>query len=111
MDEPTERRRPMAIGLDMRDPDSGTDERGRRPARRRQRKGAGAPPAAARLPRPRAGLYAACKRAAEVAAALVLLALTAPLLLAAALLVKLTSRGPAFYTQTRVGLRGRPFTI
>jgi len=95
----------------MRDLNSGTDNRGRRPARRRQRKGADGPAAAARLPRPRAGLYAACKRGAEFAAALVLLILTAPLMIAAALLVKLTSRGPAFYTQTRVGLRGRLFTI
>jgi lipopolysaccharide/colanic/teichoic acid biosynthesis glycosyltransferase len=101
----------MVTGLDMRDLDIGTDGRGRRPARRRKRKGAEAPLAAARWPRPRAGLYPACRRAAEVAAALVLFALTAPLLLVAALLVKLSSRGPAFYTQTRVGLRGRPFTI
>ncbi len=34
-----------------------------------------------------------------------------PLILVAAVLVKLTSRGPAFYTQTRVGEDGRPFTI
>src|SRR5206468_4326259 len=27
------------------------------------------------------------------------------------ILVKLTSRGPAFYSQTRLGLRGKPFTI
>src|SRR5205814_291249 len=26
-------------------------------------------------------------------------------------LVRITSRGPAFYTQTRLGLRGRTFTI
>jgi lipopolysaccharide/colanic/teichoic acid biosynthesis glycosyltransferase len=34
-----------------------------------------------------------------------------PVVLLAALLVKLTSRGPAFYTQTRVGRHGRLFTI
>jgi lipopolysaccharide/colanic/teichoic acid biosynthesis glycosyltransferase len=101
----------MPIGLDMRDLDRSTDDRGRRPARRRRRQEAGTPAAAARLPRPRGGLYASCKRAAEFVAALVLLVLTAPLMFVAALLVKLSSRGPAFYTQTRVGLRGRPFTI
>jgi lipopolysaccharide/colanic/teichoic acid biosynthesis glycosyltransferase len=41
----------------------------------------------------------------------VLLVLTSPLLLAAVLLVKLTSRGPAIYSQTRLGRKGRPFTI
>jgi lipopolysaccharide/colanic/teichoic acid biosynthesis glycosyltransferase len=44
-----------------------------------------------------------------LAAALCLPAL--PVVLLAALAVKLTSRGPAFYTQTRVGRRGRPFVI
>jgi lipopolysaccharide/colanic/teichoic acid biosynthesis glycosyltransferase len=47
----------------------------------------------------------------EFGAALVLLAFTAPLILIAGLLVKLTSRGPIFYTQTRLGRHGRPFTI
>src|SRR5437763_1929058 len=40
-----------------------------------------------------------------------LLVVTAPVLLVAAALVKLTSRGPAFYCQTRVGRGGRPFTL
>jgi lipopolysaccharide/colanic/teichoic acid biosynthesis glycosyltransferase len=34
-----------------------------------------------------------------------------PIVLFAALLVKLTSRGPAFYSQTRVGKNGKLFTI
>lgn len=34
-----------------------------------------------------------------------------PVVILAALAVKLTSRGPAFYTQTRLGRRGRPFKI
>jgi lipopolysaccharide/colanic/teichoic acid biosynthesis glycosyltransferase len=34
-----------------------------------------------------------------------------PIVLLSALLVKLTSRGPAFYTQTRVGKNGKLFTI
>jgi len=44
-----------------------------------------------------------------LAAGLVVLAL--PPILLAALLVKLTSRGPVFYSQTRVGLNGRVFRI
>lgn len=43
--------------------------------------------------------------------ALLLLALTAPLLLLAAVLIKLTSRGPAFATHTRVGKDGRSYTL
>jgi lipopolysaccharide/colanic/teichoic acid biosynthesis glycosyltransferase len=57
------------------------------------------------------GWYPASKRLAEIVAALLLLLLTAPLLLLALLLVKLTSRGPALYSQTRVGRGGRPFTL
>ncbi len=55
--------------------------------------------------------YGPVKRFFDIAAALTLLLLTLPILLLAALLVRLTSRGPAFYSQTRVGLNGRPFTI
>ena len=43
--------------------------------------------------------------------ALILLTFLAPLLLTLALLVKLTSRGPAFFKQPRSGLNGAPFTI
>jgi lipopolysaccharide/colanic/teichoic acid biosynthesis glycosyltransferase len=43
--------------------------------------------------------------------ALAIFILTAPVLLLAMLLVKLTSRGPALYLQIRVGLQGKPFTI
>lgn len=55
--------------------------------------------------------YVSCKMAAEWVAALALLILATPLILLAACLVKLTSRGPVFYNQTRVGRRGRVFTI
>src|SRR5436309_2760841 len=55
--------------------------------------------------------YVGGKAAAEFVAALVLLVLTLPFLLLAALLVKLTSRGPAFYSQTRLGKDGRPYII
>jgi lipopolysaccharide/colanic/teichoic acid biosynthesis glycosyltransferase len=43
--------------------------------------------------------------------ALVLLVLTAPVLVLVALAVKLTSRGSIFYTQTRLGRGGQPYTI
>jgi lipopolysaccharide/colanic/teichoic acid biosynthesis glycosyltransferase len=55
--------------------------------------------------------YMPCKLAAELACALVLLIVTFPLLLLSAVLVRLTSRGPVFYSQTRLGRHGRPFTI
>jgi lipopolysaccharide/colanic/teichoic acid biosynthesis glycosyltransferase len=70
------------------------------------------PPRAAEAARPpRRTWYDACKRAVDLAVAVPLLILTGPLVLLAAVLVKLTSRGPVLYTQTRLGLRGRPFTI
>jgi lipopolysaccharide/colanic/teichoic acid biosynthesis glycosyltransferase len=60
---------------------------------------------------PRRSWYLPCKALADWICALVLLVLTAPVLLLAALVVKLTSSGPAFYSQTRVGKNGRLFTI
>ena len=56
-------------------------------------------------------LSEASKRLGDVALAFVLLVLTAPVLLLLALLVRLGSRGPAFYTQTRVGQYGRTFRM
>ena len=51
------------------------------------------------------------QRAFDIVAASVLLFLTAPLMLLTALAVKLDSPGPVIYSQSRVGLAGRPFTI
>jgi lipopolysaccharide/colanic/teichoic acid biosynthesis glycosyltransferase len=56
-------------------------------------------------------LYQAAKFTLEWVLALVLLILTAPLVLVLAALVKFTSAGPAFYSQTRLGLNGRHFRI
>jgi lipopolysaccharide/colanic/teichoic acid biosynthesis glycosyltransferase len=51
------------------------------------------------------------KRTADIIAAACMLLLTLPILIAASLLVKLSSRGPVFFTQWRVGRGGRPFCI
>ncbi len=69
-----------------------------------------APPAGVPIA-PERSWYPACKAVLDRAAALALLVLAGPLVLALAALVKLTSRGPAFYTQTRLGRHGVPFTI
>jgi len=58
-----------------------------------------------------APLALALKRAFDVTVSASALAIGAPALLAIAAAVKLESRGPALYTQTRVGLNGVPFTI
>jgi sugar transferase (PEP-CTERM system associated) len=51
------------------------------------------------------------KRAFDIAASLLLLLLTLPVILAAAVLIKLESKGPALYCQRRVGLYGEEFDI
>lgn len=55
--------------------------------------------------------YRSCKPVVDFLLAALLTVPAVPLILLAAVLVRLTSRGPAFYTQTRVGEDGRPFTI
>src|SRR5688572_17163439 len=55
--------------------------------------------------------YGKIKGAGDCCLALVILVLTAPLLLLAALLVKATSRGPVLYSQVRLGRGGKPFRI
>jgi sugar transferase (PEP-CTERM system associated) len=56
-------------------------------------------------------LSSVAKRLFDVAASGLLLALTFPLIALFAALVKLDSRGPAFFRQQRVGLYGQPFTL
>ena len=51
------------------------------------------------------------KRAMDVVFALTVLVLASPLMLAIALLVKLTSSGPALYAQERVGYNGYRFQV
>ncbi len=51
------------------------------------------------------------KRLFDIVVSLTGLLLLLPLLLLVALAIRLTSRGPAIFTQTRVGLDGRPFRL
>lgn len=51
------------------------------------------------------------KRVFDIVVSLAVLALTFPLIIIFALLVKLDSKGPAFYRQERVGLYGQPYGI
>lgn len=54
---------------------------------------------------------AALRRVAEIVLSVALLVLTLPLLLLAALAIKLDTPGPVLYRQQRIGLGGRPFTL
>ena len=55
--------------------------------------------------------YARCfKRIADVVAAITVLILFAPVLPIVALVIKLTSRGPVFFKDTRQGLHGKAFS-
>jgi exopolysaccharide biosynthesis polyprenyl glycosylphosphotransferase len=61
--------------------------------------------------RPLYGVRAAAKRALDVALALFLMLALAPILIALAILVRLTSSGPALFRQERMGLDGRRFAM
>jgi Undecaprenyl-phosphate glucose phosphotransferase len=60
---------------------------------------------------PLAGWGALAKRATDVFVAMAALVILAPLMLLIAVAVKLTARGPVFYTQERMGLDGRTFRM
>lgn len=60
---------------------------------------------------PPSDFYANLKRLMDVIFAASMLIGAFPLLVAAAIAIKLTSKGPVFYTQTRVGLEGKTFKI
>jgi lipopolysaccharide/colanic/teichoic acid biosynthesis glycosyltransferase len=68
---------------------------------------------AAALPRhvTKINRYEAVKPVVEFTLALIILLFSAPVVFAAIVLVKLSSRGPAIYTQKRLGRGGRIFTI
>jgi len=63
--------------------------------------------AVARRPHP---LYMYAKRALDIAVTSLAILLLSPLLLLITVAIRLTSKGPAIYKHTRVGLRGREFT-
>lgn len=56
-------------------------------------------------------LYAFVKRLGDIFGSAVLLVLLSPLMLLVAGIIKLTSRGPVLFRQTRVGLNSHPFTM
>jgi len=68
------------------------------------------PAARIELP-PAAGWYGAFKPASDYVLALLIGVVALPVVGVCWALVKLSSRGPGFYTQTRAGLGGRPYTI
>ncbi len=70
-----------------------------------------ATPAAAPARRTPTRAYELGKRLLDVALAVVLLVLTSPILLVAAVLVRSTSPGPVLFRQTRVGRAGEPFCM
>ena len=51
------------------------------------------------------------KRAVDIGTAVLLLILSIPICLLTALLIKMVSHGPVLFLQTRVGLKGKPFTL
>jgi Undecaprenyl-phosphate glucose phosphotransferase len=55
--------------------------------------------------------YALLKRIFDVCFSLTVLIATAPLFVLIALVTKLTSRGPIFFSQERIGLNGKPFQM
>lgn len=57
------------------------------------------------------GRYSTVKIVFDRTFSVLLLVAAAPFIALSALLVKLTSRGPAFYSQVRLGLNGKPFLI
>jgi putative colanic acid biosysnthesis UDP-glucose lipid carrier transferase len=61
--------------------------------------------------RARSKSYLIGKRTFDLVAALLLFIAVSPVLLAAAIAIRLESRGPALFMQWRLGLNGRPFRI
>lgn len=63
------------------------------------------------MPRSHRPIWIRCKRMIDVVAAFLFLVISSPVLLLALALVKLTSAGPAVYSQRRIGRHNRLFTI
>ena len=62
-------------------------------------------------PEPNVSHYFLRKRYVDFPIAVILSMIALPIVAVAVLLVRLTSRGPGFYKQVRLGLDGKPFTI
>lgn len=56
-------------------------------------------------------MYPIAKRGFDLICSLIILAILSPFLLALAVWIKATSRGPVLYSAPRVGLGGRPFRM
>jgi lipopolysaccharide/colanic/teichoic acid biosynthesis glycosyltransferase len=80
-----------------------------RPAARRESRSGGTGEACRSVPTPGTGELLI--RLLDIAGSLTMLTLSLPLMVAAALLIKLTSPGPVLYRQERVGQGGRLFTL
>jgi sugar transferase EpsL len=61
--------------------------------------------------RPRAFAYRASKRAIDILGSLIGLCLMAPLIVALAAVLRISTGGPAFFGQVRTGRNGRPFRV
>jgi lipopolysaccharide/colanic/teichoic acid biosynthesis glycosyltransferase len=57
------------------------------------------------------GSYSFVSRAIDIVIATVVLVLATPIILLAAVAIKVSSRGPIFFRQARAGRDGRPFTM
>jgi exopolysaccharide biosynthesis polyprenyl glycosylphosphotransferase len=68
------------------------------------------PIALVRPPR-RSSIQEIAKRALDLVLASILLVMTAPVMLVAAVLIKAHDRGPVFFRQVRIGRGGEPFTL
>jgi lipopolysaccharide/colanic/teichoic acid biosynthesis glycosyltransferase len=62
-------------------------------------------------PEPPVSRYFQRKRYVDLPLAVLLVVFTGPIIFLSWVLVRLTSRGPGFYKQVRLGLDGKPFTI
>lgn len=51
------------------------------------------------------------KRAFDIAFSIIVLVLSFPFMVLIALMIKLSSKGPVFFRQERIGLKGKPFNI
>lgn len=61
--------------------------------------------------RKKALLYASLKRFCDIVASILIMIITLPLSLIAAIIIKLSDLGPIFFTQMRIGKFGKPFKL